>query len=355
MSALPRIQPTKNNHETQWIDGADLLSQAPEIDWLVEGILPSGTVGDVFGAPSDGKTTLILDLAVHVAAGSGTWCGRRIAGGPVLILGGEKSSAEVWRRDYHRAGGPELIGGERGRFIIAPADLGPLWEWNRRQNIWEKPTGSWNSLMAVAADIRPVLTIIDTIGRVAAGQDPLDIPQQQRLAVQMEALQKRIGGTVLSLSHTNQASKKEKLKDRLDYVARSGGNGLPGHLRWLLGVTRLSEIEVAAALGLDPQNADDAYDIETRRLIGVAVSKGSEMPPAAWPRTEPAIFDLRDDGKLEMIGTQSARIIEQMIDDAAGRKKSGKGARGRNGITLEKGDAEAKRFRARKGGNNGAL
>lgn len=350
---MSNVHPIKHDDvkTNEWMDAADLAqADIPEIDYLIDGILPAGSCGDVSGEPGGGKTSLLMSLMLHLAAGKHEWFGRRITSGPVMILGGEKSSRAVWIRDLARAGAREMDL-ECGRFIIPPFKQGALWEWAAKGKYWEK-TGAWNAVTSIAKDLKPTLVVGDTIGRMALGQDPLDIPQQQRLAMQLEELRDVIGCTLITLSHTNQASKKESIRQRLDYISRSGGNGLPGHMRWLCGVTRLNEKEVAAVLGLDPNNADDAFEIETRRFVAVGVSKDSEMPRPAWTPGAPAILEMKADGRLEMFGTQSVQAIDKQIEESVMRKKMGKGPRSKNGIGLEKGHAESEKIKATHKGNN---
>ncbi|MQM39678.1 hypothetical protein KBTX_03709 [wastewater metagenome] len=278
---------------TAWIDMGDLLARpVPPIDWLIDGLLPAGAVGDIYGAPGGGKSTLALHLAAHIAAGRRTWFGRRIAGGPVLLIGGERSSADVLVRDLHRTAGTAGITPDelRGRALCAPADLGPLWHWDRREGTW-LAGAALAEVQAQAAAVRPALLFFDTIGRVARGQDPIDITQQQQLAERIEALGAATGSTVLSISHTAQSASLDRIDRRLRYEARAGSSGLPGHLRWLLGVTRIQPDE-AEQIGVAPHGG---------RLIAVGVGKGSEMPPAAWTPDAPAILRIGGDGALQLV------------------------------------------------------
>ena len=84
------------------IDWADFADPPPPVDWLVEGILPAGVAGDVFGPPNAGKSSLIYSLAVHIAGGSPTWFGRTIKSGRVVVGGGEHSGRDAHWRSAHR-------------------------------------------------------------------------------------------------------------------------------------------------------------------------------------------------------------------------------------------------------------
>ena len=282
-----------------WIDGADLAAATPRpIEWLIEGLLPAGTAGDIFGPPNEGKTSLLLSLALHIATGAREWFGRRIVGGQVLLLGGEKSGRDVWERDYHRAAGGLIA--EPGRLIIAPAGTGPMWIWTR--DGWET-TDYYRNVVDYAQNLCPVLTLCDTIGRVALGQNPVDIPQQQMLANCIERFRDEIGGTVLTISHTNQASRHDDLYQRLDWTSRAGSSGLPGHVRWIMGMTRMTDQEAAEQLGHDPRDPEVIATIAMRKLIAVAISKHNEMPEprGAWNRRRPAILEMMQDGSIMAI------------------------------------------------------
>lgn len=285
------------NERAPWLDGADLLAEQPApIDWLIYEVLPSGTVGDIFSPPGVGKTALITSLCLAVAGNARSWFGRKIAGGSVVILGGEKSSRATWVRDLHRLAGGGHKELEPGRLSIAPATLGPLWAWERDK--WVQCKG-YKEVVARARDIPPVLTIGDTIGRIALGQNPIDIPQQQLLAMHLEEFQREIGGTVLTVSHTNQASSKDDVAQRLYFESRAGGNGIPGHLRWLMGITRLRPDE-ATERGLTATEAQALGRI----FLAAAVSKHNEMPAprvGGWTCYDPAIFEMSHEGTLALV------------------------------------------------------
>jgi RecA-family ATPase len=281
------------------MDAADLLAERPTpIDWLVEGVLPAGTVGDIYSAPGVGKTALVTSLCLSIAYGAQTWFGHRIACGSVWILGGEKSTRATWVRDLHRLAGPDHTELDRERLTIAPATLGPLWAWERDRWVQCK---AHKEVRARARDIPPVLTVADTIGRVALGQNPIDIPQQQLLALHLEELQQEIGGTLLTISHTNQSSSKDDVPQRLYFESRAGANGIPGHLRWLMGITQLRQEEVVKR-GL----VDTAAQALGRIFLAAGVSKHNEMPApkAGWTCYDPAIFEMTREGRLAM--TESA-------------------------------------------------
>ena len=307
----------------EWLDGADLMRETPKpIDWLVEGILPTGTVGDVFSPPAVGKTSLLLSLILTIAEGKQrAWFGRACGAGPVLVLGGEKSSRDVWVRDLHRASSGVGHDLEPGRLMIAPSTLGPLFHWHPQRHVWERGSG-YDAVARMVDSLRPVLTVIDTIGRAAWGQDPISIPQQQSLAMALEHTGREFGGASLTVSHTSQASAREDVQRRLDYTARAGSSGLPGHLRWLMGMTKLSGIEAAELLHMDTDDTRTVGDLEKRAIFAVAVSKPSEMPPPVWSRFNPALFEMLVDGSIVKLEQQERRAQPSTLVTLSDTKKT---------------------------------
>lgn len=282
------------------LNGYDLSQRTPTpINYFVEGLIPLGVTGDVFAPPDCGKTTMLLSLISATANGEKAWFGRQIATGRVVVIGGEKSDESVWTRDLHRCG---RIENPEGLTIIEPE--GSLWKWSGSE--WQE-TKEYKEILAVVKSIGPVLTVIDTISRVSLGSDPINYSQQVLLARKVEEFQKEIGGTLLTVSHTNQASANEELSMRLNYMARSGGNGYPGWLRWLMGMTNLTQKEKEVR-GLDVKS----------KIIALAVSKHNEMPqPDIGNRFEPLLFEIRPDGGLVM-------IANNYVNSTASTNKKGK-------------------------------
>ena len=342
----------KLSSRAAWLDLGLLLKETPKpISWLIDGVLPAGACGDIFGPPGGGKSSLVLSMALQVAAGGGEWFGRRVAGGRVMILGGEKSSKDVWVRDLARGAQGLNKEIEPDRILALAGDVGPIWAWTREG--WDIGEG-YDLSVAEAKEFRPTLTIIDTIGRGALGQDPIDIAQQQQLANMLEKFRARIGGTLLTVSHTNQASGKDTLRNRLRYESRAGGNGLPGHLRWLLAVTPVRAEESALTFGVDLDDEAEVELHEMRRIIAVAVSKHNEMPAPAdgWAFHTPHLFEMMQDGSLLSLGVASASMLENnaetfRVHRAAKQSEKGRGEKAKSTRKRVYADRDAERERRR--------
>ncbi len=67
---------------------ADVMAQG-NLSWLIKGILPRGGVAEVWGAPSVGKTFIILDACLTIARGLPTWQRRRVKQAGVVYVAAE--------------------------------------------------------------------------------------------------------------------------------------------------------------------------------------------------------------------------------------------------------------------------
>ncbi len=280
--------------KTVWVDAFDICQQpVSPVEWLVARIFPRTGAGTVDGPPESGKSSLIVNLAATIANSGGCWFGKDCLSGPVVVLGGEKSSRAVWRRDFERLGKVT----RPGSFLIPELD-GPLWKWDRREGVWIK-TPSYAEAVRGIKKIKPVLVIGDTIMRLGLGIDQIDNAQQAALGLELEELAAEAGCLFLTIGHTNQASTKEALSWRLHYLSRAGGNGLPGVLRYCFAVTRIHRNDVRENGELEGMFSPE--EVSCRKLIACGVSKGNEIPTAAWTNNNPAFFEIMPSGQIMML------------------------------------------------------
>ena len=284
----------EQTRKTFWVDAFDICQQpVTPVEWLVDRIFPRTGAGTVDGPPDSGKSSLIVNLAATIANGGGCWFGQDCLSGPMVVLGGEKSSRAVWRRDFERLGKVT----RPGSFLIPELD-GPLWKWDRQEEIWIK-TPSYADAVRGLKRIKPVLVIGDTIMRLAMGIDQTNNTNQAALGLELEALAEEAGCLFLTIGHTNQASAKEALSWRLHYLSRAGGYGLPGILRYCFGVARIHRFDVEKKGELEGMFSPE--EVPFRKLIACGVSKGNEIPTAVWSNNHPALFEIMPSGQIMML------------------------------------------------------
>lgn len=301
---------------------ADLVARPSKpIRWLVDGLIPVGTLCDVFGQPGDGKSTLVLSLSDHVSRGA-SWFGRTVRKTPVVWISGEASNEDVIQRDLHRlhAGGDSDI-----TFILPDSEM---FRFDQRECAWiTTPEGT--AVLKHCRKIGAGLIVTDTGGSLCSGLKEIDNDQQRQLARYLrrelllaEHMEKELasaGITGLNISHTNQSSTRDELDWRLHYLSRAGGNGFPGAIRWAAGVSSLRP-EDAAKLG----GRVTADEITAGRLFAFGVSKNNEMPRPTWNNNSPTVFEIRQDGGLALVADGEAVAMYQRSESTTGGKKSAK-------------------------------
>lgn len=285
---------------------ADLLSRAPApIQWLVEGLLPLGALGDMSGQPGDGKSTILLSLSDHISRGA-KWFGQATQQTPVAWISGEASGADVIQRDLHR-----LRAGVDSDILFLLPDS-EMFRFDRQAEAWVT-TAEGAAIIQRCRDAGIGFVVLDTIGSVCAGLQEIDNDQQRQLARHLR--RELTGMTSVCVSHTNQASAKDDLDWRLHYLSRAGGNGFPGAIRLAGGVSSLKPDD-AAKLG----GRITGDEIAGSRLVAFGISKHNEMPRPGWNNASPAVFEIKPDGELVLVADGEGVALHQRQRRTAKKK-----------------------------------
>ena len=171
---------------------------------LVKGLLLRSSFALVFGPPKQGKSTVLLDIAYHVASGK-DWRDLKVKGGPVVYLAYEGYSSLPDREAAilkHHGGSGEMP------FVISEA----------RHDL-SQPDGRKATLDFIKELTRvtfqgqaPVLIIIDTVAKVlskfAKGGDENSAADMSVLCDALEALAAETGACVVAVHHTGKDKKK---------------------------------------------------------------------------------------------------------------------------------------------------
>ena len=97
-SARPAMIAPEPQRSSVFFSAAELEGQPiPARQWLVDGLIPSGTVSLLGGDGGTGKSLLALQLAVAVATG-GAWLGLPVTSGRAIYISAEDDHDELHRR-----------------------------------------------------------------------------------------------------------------------------------------------------------------------------------------------------------------------------------------------------------------
>lgn len=133
-----------------------LREQARSVKWLVKHLVPSESVGLLFGASGTFKSFIAIDLALHVAHGL-PWLGKKTQQGPVIIIAAEGGTG-LWRRivAWHRE--------RRLQWKDAPVYVVPISVDLGTDAILVREAVS-------AVGITPVLVVVDTLSQTFTGEE----------------------------------------------------------------------------------------------------------------------------------------------------------------------------------------
>jgi phage/plasmid primase-like uncharacterized protein len=169
------------------IPADDFASQPAPISWLVKGWLQESALIMVHGPSGGGKTFVVLDWCLRMAAGAREWFGCRVKPGPVVYLAGE---------GHH---------GLRGRVAAwkVKHGAGKLSMWLSRDGCDLDTAEGLNRVKAnvMALGVRPSLIVVDTLHRFLSGDENSAQDTRAMLAA-CSSLMGDFGCSVLLVHHT---------------------------------------------------------------------------------------------------------------------------------------------------------
>jgi hypothetical protein len=163
-----------------------------EVFWLLDGMMPRGSMGMIYGRGGSGKTALATSLALGIA--SGTWFGREAELGGVVYAAFERPGDTQDRlaalRDRHRAKG-------------LPLALLPLAGRALDEEAAQEITIAAQTVTA-RAKVASRLIVIDTVAAALGGAREND-DGLGRLRMLGERMHAETGATILWLHHEGKA------------------------------------------------------------------------------------------------------------------------------------------------------
>lgn len=245
--------PPDPRHRTSW-NAVDLLAtRFPEPRWAIPGLIPEGLTFFA-GAPKLGKSWLMLNLCVAVAAGGRALGKIPVEQGLALYLALEDSPRRMKARLVN------VLEGER-----APGNLRIELEW---PSLLDGGADQLGRILTAQPAVR--LVVVDVFARVRpqAGSDASKYDADYTAAVPLKALADHHSVAVVAVHHTRKA----KSDDFLETV--SGTFGLAAAAD-TVAVLRRARSSADAALSITGRDVDEAehalrFDAGRWTLLGPA-------------------------------------------------------------------------------------
>jgi hypothetical protein len=158
--------------------------------WLVKKLLGDCEVSAIYGQPGSGKSVLVEDMALHIAAGR-PWHGRAVKQGAVAFIALERRQLVERRaiafREYH------------GIADLPFAIIGGVYDFRDARTV----AAILEIIRLVEAETREkvVLVVIDTIARALAGGDENSSKDMGALVAATAQLQEQTKASVLLVHH----------------------------------------------------------------------------------------------------------------------------------------------------------
>lgn len=241
-SVLARVEAQRKGPGTRvpLLRLAALRETAQAVKWTVKHVIPSASIGMLFGGSGTFKSFIALDCALHVAHGL-PWMGRLTKQAPVLYIAAE-GGAGLWSRieAWHRQ--------RNLRWDDAPLYVVPT--------AVDLSVDAWRVVDAAQAiGATPGLVIVDTLSQTYSGEE--------NSANEMAAYLREIGlrfralwlCAVLLVHHTGHSATERP----------RGSSAIRANLDYLLGVQR-DEKEMLATLSCQKQKDGDLFSDSTFQM-----------------------------------------------------------------------------------------
>jgi hypothetical protein len=274
--------PLESNHS---IDAVDLSPTIPR-EHIVKDWIPRGIAIALYGPPGTGKSVFLTSMTVSIASGEPFYSLPTIQSGSVMYVSNEWPDKEEISRIWYEKTRQIPV----GRLALEPSS--PILEWvqtekeGQRKEEWVW-TAKGHEILRKIEKMKPDLIVLDTVLGLCSGIEQLNNATTYALG---DLLQKKIASrfnaALIAVAHTNQASSKESLGQRLHYEAMAGGNGLPGAVRMAIGLTKVRVTDFGKGI----ENL-------TRAMVAVGASKFnvSGFRPC-WTDENPGFFSWGQQG-----------------------------------------------------------
>lgn len=292
-------------------DELDWSVEPPALEWLVPAWLPLGRAGLLTGIGGRGKSTLVLQLAVALAAAQRDWIGgvhqpqerpQLPESGPlpVVVASWEERHGEMARRAAAIA---EALGLTRpshnpeewGRLrVLDMADQGPLWAppaFGKMPDL----TASGRRLRKLAGEMDAALLVIDPLDATFAG-DENHRAQVRAFMASWDRWASDARCSVLFVAHPNKQA----------FTQEQGEGAFSGSTAWHGASRALWTLEHPTAV----------KDVEKVLRLSCVKTNYADKPAAVWmERTERGVWQER--GGPETLDSSTADKPQEPTYDAS--------------------------------------
>lgn len=183
----PALTKLLEGRERWLVKGRDFYAQPAPIRWLIKKWIPRDSYGMVFGASGAGKSFVMVDMAMTIAAQLPEWNGMKVRGGPVVYLAGEgihgmKARMAGWVQEHGRDV-DDIYVSRSGCDLNTDAGYSQV----------VNDIDAWK--------VKPVLIIVDTLNRFMMG-DENAASDARGMNNYCGLLMNRYGCSVLVVHHT---------------------------------------------------------------------------------------------------------------------------------------------------------
>jgi hypothetical protein len=254
----------------------DLLNEPDEeIDWIVEGLLPSGGFSLMVAKPKVGKSTLARQLALAVIRGE-PFLGRQTIKGAVLYIALEEKRGEV--RKHFR-----LMG------AVGTKELGVY--------VGSTPEGAYEWLKKEIELKKPLLVIVDTLFRFTRVADLNDYAKVNAALDPLLTLARTYSAHLMALHHARKSA-----GDGADTTL--GSTAIFGTVDTLINLKRTDArrtIDTIQRYGVDMETTVLNFDLETK------------MAFLGGTKEEDDIMNIAE-AVLEFLKSQDDPVTEKVVD-----------------------------------------
>jgi hypothetical protein len=173
------------------------IEELPALEYLVDGMIPAGSLSALVAPPGSGKSFCALSLCVAVATG-GHWMGRRVLRpGPAVLIAAEGSSGIRQRLEACKHA-LEISGSIDVYFLLQPV------------NFFDGADARAFAIALKSLPIAPALIVVDTLHRSMEGADENSARDMGRVLAAIDRVRMSTGAAVQVIHHTNYTGDKER-------------------------------------------------------------------------------------------------------------------------------------------------